>query len=210
MYVYSDTIYPDSLIKFYKQANYDIELRADALSEVANASGEEILPDLSKITAEKIEIIFHEGFHYYLIRNRVKDKNTITSRSLEEGAATIFGEMTARLFIEKYYSPKSRLLVEIKKSNKDFSRSYHQLNVLYGQLDSVYQDTLLPDAKKITKAKVLYHNFHRHFGNAGLTGRLLYAHYYFAFREIWQNSATPAAAVEKFISIIGFVNDDNF
>ena len=203
--VYEGTARSDSLLKIYKKRNYDIDSISYVLSETANEDRKQILPNLSKITAKKISTIFHEGFHYYLMREvytRIKEKNTITSRSLEEGAATIFGETAARLFIEKYYGPKSRLLAEIKKSNEDISRRFRQLHALYKQLNSVYQDTLLSDAEKSAKAKKLYRNFHRHFGNAGLMFRFLFARHYFLFEGIWQNSETPKEAAEKFIKII--------
>lgn len=200
--IYEGIVYSDSLEDYYQSHGYNFYWRKLAPSSVAVYGRLQYLPDLSKITTKKITTILHEAFHYYFIQQGIyKDNNTSTKRcSMEEGAATVFGLMAAKLFVEKFYGAKSVQSWVTQQRIRDYDQWFQNVHALYNWLKDIYQDDL-SDSIKIQQARAVFDNSD-YADNAELSKDYLYAQYYFAFRNVWRKYDSPKEAVTKFVQIV--------
>lgn len=194
---------PGILISYYQSLDYDILLRKLLPSEFAQAGRLQRLPDLSKIDVEKINLIFHEGFHYHSDEKGCGSyqDGTIKACLLEEGSATVFGYFAAKLFVEKFYGAQSTESQSIKEQIKLKELYAQGICALYNRLNNLYQNEDISDLRKIWATRAIYATETMYKGNAELMVRYIYARYYSAFENIWQNN-TPKKAVEKFVEIM--------
>lgn len=199
---YKDMVYLDSLEDYYQSHGYDFFRRKLAPSSVAIYGRLQYLPDLSKITTKKITTILHEAFHYHFIQQGIYlDNNTSIKRcSVEEGAATVFGLMAAKLFVEKFYSAKSVQSWVTQQRIRDYDQWFQNVHALYNWLKDIYQDDL-SDSIKIQQAQAVFDDSD-YDDNAELSKDYLYAQYYFAFRNVWRKYDSPREAVARFVQIV--------
>jgi hypothetical protein len=207
LYVYSDTIpVPSDLILKYNLGEYDLWSFSVNVSSTTLYSKQVVpiinLNDLDNFILG-LEVIFHEGFHYYAAKTRCSPSEnhlvTIKNRALEESAASTIGWLATQLFIEKYcsnYDLVKETLEEELAWQDEFTR---YILDLYQSYDRIYRLNS-PDSLKF-ELRLKLSEEKGPANNASLCYHTLYYRYRPLFKKIWLKNG-PKKGIKMILEIL--------